>query len=279
MQRVHDAHSVRGTVEEIGIAEADVLGARGHLLANVGEHHFRLHHAETALIYRHHGAMAAQMLAASAGFGIAGAFGRHLRFAGAAYLSRGGNSDRSGTWNCRRSSEISGSVCSADPAAGQPLHQRNQSGFELAAQNGRGAQAPQVRFVQRRVQSVAAEVRRRIQPADFLDHFGRQPRGRVHGQDRRRPDRLRERNPDRAIPRRGPRRRPGGRARQARPRATPGQRADGPARKWRSGEPSCGDVSIIAAAGCRWREPAGPFSPVSPWRNTTRWRAPVPTCS
>ncbi len=74
MQRVHDSHGVRGPVEEIGIAEGDVLGARGHLLANVGEHDLRLHHAKTSLIHRHHGAMAAQMFAASAGFGITGAF-------------------------------------------------------------------------------------------------------------------------------------------------------------------------------------------------------------
>ncbi len=156
MQGVRDAHSVRGPVEEIGIAEGDVLGARGHLLANVGEHHFRLHHAETALIYRHHGAMAAQMLAAAAGFGVAGALGFEPPTCrrGVFFERRKLGSQRHLELEPVERDQRLG--LPAGSRAGQPLHQRNQSGFELAAQNGRDSQAPQVRFIQRRVQPVAA---------------------------------------------------------------------------------------------------------------------------
>ena len=76
VQRFDDAHGVRGAVEEIGIAEGDVLGAGCDLLANVLQHNFRLHHAKIALIHRHHRAMPAQVLAAAAGFGVAGALGQ-----------------------------------------------------------------------------------------------------------------------------------------------------------------------------------------------------------
>ena len=49
-----------------------------NLLANVCEHHLRLHHAKSSLVHRHHGAMAAQMFAAPAGFGVTGLFRRTI---------------------------------------------------------------------------------------------------------------------------------------------------------------------------------------------------------
>jgi hypothetical protein len=125
MQRVHDAHGVRGPVEEIGIAEGDVLGARGHLLANVGEHDLGLHHPKAPLIHRHHRAMAAQMFAASAGFGVAGRLDA-ARFA-AARIFREAAAGPQRDLELQRSSEISGSVVASDPRR-QALQQRNQTG-------------------------------------------------------------------------------------------------------------------------------------------------------
>ena len=79
MQRLDKIGGVARAVEEIGIAEGDVLGAGGHLLADVGEHHVRLHHAERAAVHRHYGTVAAQVLAAARGLGVSGAAGRAVR--------------------------------------------------------------------------------------------------------------------------------------------------------------------------------------------------------
>src|SRR5438046_2701229 len=49
-----------------------VLRAGHHLLANVREHNFTIHYPEHSLVNRHNRAMAAQMLASAARFGITG---------------------------------------------------------------------------------------------------------------------------------------------------------------------------------------------------------------
>src|SRR5665213_3489245 len=68
VQRFDYRQRVRGAVEEIGIAEADVLRAGGDLLADVFEHYFALHDAERAVVHRDNWAVAAEMFAAAAGF-------------------------------------------------------------------------------------------------------------------------------------------------------------------------------------------------------------------
>src|SRR5258706_6880366 len=70
MQFLNDAHRVGGSIEEIGIAEGDVLRAGGDLLANIVQHYVALDDAEVALINRHNRAVAAQMFAAAAGLGV-----------------------------------------------------------------------------------------------------------------------------------------------------------------------------------------------------------------
>ena len=72
MERFHDAHGVRGSVEEIGIAESDVPRARGDLLPDVLDHHFALHYTKLTFVHRNHRTMPAQMLAAAAGLGVSG---------------------------------------------------------------------------------------------------------------------------------------------------------------------------------------------------------------
>src|SRR2546429_6511124 len=59
-------------IEKIRIAEGNVLRAGHHLLANVREHNFTIHYPEHSLVNRHNRAMAAQMLASAARFGITG---------------------------------------------------------------------------------------------------------------------------------------------------------------------------------------------------------------
>ncbi len=71
MHRLHNRKRMRRTVEKIGIAERDVLRARGDLLADVFQHDVAFDHAKRAVVNRHNRAMAAQMLAAARGFGRA----------------------------------------------------------------------------------------------------------------------------------------------------------------------------------------------------------------
>ena len=71
VQRLDDGHRVAGAVEEIGIAEGDVLRAGGDLAANVFEHDIGLHDAKHAAVDGYDGAVAAEMLAAARRFGVA----------------------------------------------------------------------------------------------------------------------------------------------------------------------------------------------------------------
>ena len=54
-------------VEEVGVAERHVGGAGGDLLAHVGEHRLQRHHEEAATVDRRDRAVAAPVLAATAG--------------------------------------------------------------------------------------------------------------------------------------------------------------------------------------------------------------------
>ena len=72
VQLLDDAHGVGGTIEEIRIAEGDVLCAGRHLTRDVLQHDVRLHDEEPAAVDRNDRAMAAEMLAAAAGLGVAG---------------------------------------------------------------------------------------------------------------------------------------------------------------------------------------------------------------
>src|SRR5260221_8601440 len=74
VQSFHKAHRMRWSVEEIRIAESDVLGPRRHLLTNVFHHDLGLYYPKLALIHRNHRTMPAQMLAAAARLGVARSF-------------------------------------------------------------------------------------------------------------------------------------------------------------------------------------------------------------
>src|SRR5215831_18667381 len=72
MEGVDEVEGVLDAVEKIGIADGDVLRARGDLLADISEDDATVDDAEDALVDRNDGAVAAQMLAAATGFGVAG---------------------------------------------------------------------------------------------------------------------------------------------------------------------------------------------------------------
>jgi len=67
MKFFHKLHGVSNTVEEIRIAERNVLCAGGDLLANILQHDIAAHDAKYAFVNRNNGAMAAEMFAATAG--------------------------------------------------------------------------------------------------------------------------------------------------------------------------------------------------------------------
>src|ERR1700730_16680271 len=76
LHRFNDSHGVGRSIEEIRIAECNVLGSRGHLPTDVLQHHLWLNDAKGTLIYRHHRTMPAQVLAPAARFGVARALPR-----------------------------------------------------------------------------------------------------------------------------------------------------------------------------------------------------------
>ena len=71
VQLLDDAHGMGGAVEEIGITKGDVLRPGRHLLGDVRQDHLRLHHEESPAVDRHDRAVAAKILAAAAGLGVA----------------------------------------------------------------------------------------------------------------------------------------------------------------------------------------------------------------
>src|SRR5687768_15681311 len=72
VQLLDDAHGVGGTVEEIGIAEGDVLRSGRHLTRDVLQYDVRLHDEEPAAVDRDDRAVSAKMLATAARLGVAG---------------------------------------------------------------------------------------------------------------------------------------------------------------------------------------------------------------
>src|SRR5690349_9099518 len=75
VKRLDDANRMCGAVEEIRIAERDVLGAGRHLPPYVLEYDLRLHDPKMAVVHGNHRAVPAQMFAAAAGFRITSAPG------------------------------------------------------------------------------------------------------------------------------------------------------------------------------------------------------------
>ena len=71
MKALDDRDRVARTIEEVRIAERDVLGAGTDLRSDVGHYDVDRDHAEPAVVHRHDRTVAAAMLAAAAGFRVA----------------------------------------------------------------------------------------------------------------------------------------------------------------------------------------------------------------
>src|SRR5258706_1861027 len=61
---------MRGTVEEVGIAEGDVLGSGGYLATNVFQHNLSRNNSKSPVVHGHHRTMPAKMLTPTAGLGV-----------------------------------------------------------------------------------------------------------------------------------------------------------------------------------------------------------------
>lgn len=70
VQGFDERDGVANAIEKIGVAERDVGGAGGDLLANVDEDDVTVHDAENAVVNGNDRAMATQVFAAAAGFGV-----------------------------------------------------------------------------------------------------------------------------------------------------------------------------------------------------------------
>jgi hypothetical protein len=71
MQRFRKSYGVAYTVEKIRVTEGDVLRSSSNLFPNVFQHDFAIHNSEDAVIDGNDRAVAAKMLAATAGFRVA----------------------------------------------------------------------------------------------------------------------------------------------------------------------------------------------------------------
>src|SRR5215213_8995434 len=180
VQLFDDAHGVGGTVEEIGVTEGDVLRSGLDLARDVLQHDVRLHDEEPAAVDRDDWAMATEMLAAPAGLGVAGdtraatgqldvrvplESGELATVGDEKLLSSQGDRQFGLCWLSR-----GGPV-----HCGEPLDQCDKPRFELTTKDGPGAELTQVLLVNRRVQTIKAEVRVRVDPLHSFDKGGRQP--------------------------------------------------------------------------------------------------------
>lgn len=173
VESIDDPRGVSGSVPEIGIAKGDVLRAAGHLLADIGENDFDGYHAKRSLINRNHGAMAAEVLTAAGGFGVADEAGR------AAGDEVGIVVERHETVALR--SDESEAFDSGSGAERISRGNANEVRFKLAAEDLRGAELREIRLIERRVEAIADD--RKFGPglADLADPGGGHPRGGVHG--------------------------------------------------------------------------------------------------
>jgi hypothetical protein len=185
VQGFRDAHGVGGAVEEVGVAKGDVLGSGGNLAGDVFQHHVRLHDEEAPAVDRNDGAVAAEVLAAAAGLGVADdprlaagqgdvsvlPKGRQPRAIGDAEgLPRQRNRRLRLSCRGRRISAV----------GGEPLDERDESRFELASQDRVGSQSAQKRLIHRRVETVEAEMGGGVEVLDSGDEPRREPGGGVH---------------------------------------------------------------------------------------------------
>ena len=164
---------VARAVEEVRVAEGQVLRAGGNLLRHVREDHLLGDDAEAPVVDRDHRAVAAGVLAAAAGLGVAG---DPLR---AAHPDLGVARERgeTGAVGDLEVEAVQGRGLPGRQVAGEG----DQLGLALAPQDRKDPEAPEVAGVEGGVEAEAAEGGAGAQGPDAGDHLGGDPGGSVHG--------------------------------------------------------------------------------------------------
>ena len=183
MQPFQQPQGMGGGIEEVGIAEGDVTRAGADLVAHIFQDHILVDDAEAPVVHRHHRAMAAAVLASAAGLGVA-----HKVLLTGGHLELGVMAQRGQMLAARDAKPLASQVdgrfslrpCGA--SRGQAARQREQALLELSPEDGLCALQAQVLVVQRRVQTVATQVRRRVRGAQPRQQVRCQPRRGVHGE-------------------------------------------------------------------------------------------------
>ena len=171
-----------GAVEEIGVAERDVPGARRHLLSDVGDDHVHRHDAEPALVHRHHRTVPAPVFASARGFGESGrarrAVGHHD--GGVAVEGGEGVAQRRAEGDLREVVDHpEGGARRSGPHAFSEVEEMR---LVLASDNSVHPEPAQAPRVHRCVQAVGAQYRARGQGPDLGQHLECDPGRGVHRQ-------------------------------------------------------------------------------------------------
>ncbi len=144
MKFLNEIHSVTDAIEEVRIAEGNVLRAGGHLLADILHHDVAADDSKDAFVNRDDGTMAAKMFAAAAGFRRADEAesaagndemsvlfdGRHIRAVWDFKIEAFERDERLGLWrNCRAIVALLGCL--------HTFRELREFVLEFAAENGR----------------------------------------------------------------------------------------------------------------------------------------------
>ena len=187
------AAACRMPLKKSGSPKVMCAGAGGDLRRDVREHDVGRDDAEAAVVDRHDRAMAAAMLAAAAGLGVAGV---RARSRAAASRSASAAADRRGPGarNVRRASTPRRAAGDGAPA-GRSARASPRSSSNSPPRIGGDAVLAQQRRVQRRVEAVGHQTGARVDRAHAIDDRQRQPRGGVHRQEEARSSVARARRP------------------------------------------------------------------------------------
>ena len=181
VQLIDDRQRVSRAVEEVGVAEGDVLRAGVDLLADVLDHDITFDDPEAPAVDRHDRTVPAQMAAASRRLGVADdarlvltddqrGIALRRRQPGSVgddeFLTR----ERDDGLHLRRRL----------PRAREPVRERRQTFLELAAEYRDGAEAPEVGLVDRGIQAVEAQMRIPVELANPFGQRGGKPARGVH---------------------------------------------------------------------------------------------------
>ena len=184
MEFLDEFHSMTDAVEKVRIPKRDVLRAGTGLAANVFHDNFAAHNSKDALVHRHDWTMPAKMFASAAGFrrtydavSITGHYQVGILFDGwqtsaIRYfkLQAVHRNQRFCLWSY------------SVRLRGQAFRKMDKAIFEFTAKNRGDSQRPQVVHVHRRIETVAAQVRVRIQFAQGRKQLRGQAGGCVHRQ-------------------------------------------------------------------------------------------------